>query len=131
MTHLAPVIEIQKKHGIVTMSYCPLSPLLQHPTGGPIVPILERIAARLSKETGKAITTQHALLLWDQAHGVVPLTSSSKLERLTALAELQSLGQGLTEEEVKEVDAAGQTIHWRKCTEHMEIDFPLPNLPSQ
>lgn len=51
LTHLDPVLEIQKKHGILVESYGPLSPLLRHKTGGPIKPILERIAARLSKET--------------------------------------------------------------------------------
>lgn len=131
MTHLAPLLELQANHGIITMAYRPLAPLIYHPTGGPLAPILERIASRLSTQTDVVVTPQHALLLWDQAHGIVPLTSSSNPERLTALAKLQHLGATLTKEEVDEIDALGKRIHWRRCTEHMEDDFPLPDLPSE
>ncbi|KAF5322036.1 hypothetical protein D9619_002220 [Psilocybe cf. subviscida] len=47
LAHLEPVLDLQKKHGIVTESYGTLSPTLRHPTGGPLKPVLERIAERI------------------------------------------------------------------------------------
>ena len=50
LAHLQPVLDIQAKHGILTEAYGPLTPLLRHPTGGPLKSVLERIAQRISAD---------------------------------------------------------------------------------
>ncbi|BGP40924.1 hypothetical protein JCM10450v2_004928 [Rhodotorula kratochvilovae] len=128
LTHLQPVLDIMAKHDIAVESYGPLSPLLRHPTGGPIKPVLERIATRLSKETGKEVDATLALLLWTRAKGVVAVTTSSKEERIKKLALTQELPD-LAKEEVDEIEQLGRKIHFRAYDEHMSVDFPAPDLP--
>lgn len=112
LTHLDPILEIQKKHGILVEAYGPLSPLLRHKTGGPIKPILERIAKRLSKETGKDVDAAAALLLWTRAKGVIAVTASGNEGRIQKLAQTQELPD-LTKEEVEEIEQAGRKIYYR------------------
>ncbi|GAA6018084.1 hypothetical protein JCM11491_003312 [Sporobolomyces phaffii] len=128
LEHLEPVLKIQAEHGILTESYGPLSPLLRHKTGGPIKPILERIASRLAKETGKDVDAAAVLLLWTRAKGVVAVTASGNEGRIKKLAQTQELPD-LSTEEVDEIEQAGRKIHFRAYDEHMCIDFPAPNLP--
>ncbi|KAJ2918293.1 hypothetical protein MD484_g2084, partial [Candolleomyces efflorescens] len=113
LAHLEPVLEIQAKHGILTTSYGPLTPLLRHPTGGPLKPILNRIASRLTKKYGEDIDAAAVLLLWLKAKQVV----ASNWE--------------LDPQEVEEITTIGKTIHFRFYTTHMEKDFPLPDLPRE
>ncbi|SCZ89805.1 BZ3500_MvSof-1268-A1-R1_Chr9g10601 [Microbotryum saponariae] len=129
LEQLEPLLKIQEKHGIRTEAYGPLTPLLRHPTGGPIKPILERIAKRISSETGKDVDTAGALLLWTRAKGVVAVTASGNEGRIKKLAEVQTLPE-LKPEEVEEIDTAGRKLHFRAYDEHMR-DFAVPNLPSQ
>lgn len=35
----------------------------------------------------------------------------------------------LDKSEVEEIDRIGKTVHYRFYSEHMEVDFPVPNLP--
>ncbi|CEQ41299.1 SPOSA6832_03014 [Sporobolomyces salmonicolor] len=130
LSHLDPVLKITEAHGIVTEAYGPLSPLLRHKTGGPIKPILERIAQRLSKETGKDVDAAAALLLWTRAKGVVAVTASGNAERIKKLSQTQEL-PNLTKEEVEEIEAAGRQIYYRAYDEHMlpVKGFEKPNLP--
>ncbi|WRT63947.1 uncharacterized protein IL334_000874 [Kwoniella shivajii] len=128
LSHLQPVLELGEKHGIVTESYGLLTPLLRHPTGGPIKPILERVAARLSKETGKDIDVATALLLWCLQKNVVAVTSSKNPVNLRKQVEAESLPP-LMDEEVKEIDEAGKKVHFRHYTMHMTKDFSNPDLP--
>ncbi|GJN91261.1 hypothetical protein Rhopal_004280-T1 [Rhodotorula paludigena] len=128
LTHLQPVLDIMAKHDIRVESYGPLSPLLRHPTGGPIKPVLERIAQRLSKETGEEVDAAMALLLWTRSKGVVAVTASGNNGRIAKLALTQQLPE-LTKDEVEEIEALGRKVHFRAYDEHMCIDFPAPNLP--
>jgi diketogulonate reductase-like aldo/keto reductase len=109
---LEPVFKIQQEHGILTEAYGPLSPLLRHKTGGPIKPILERIAQRLSKETGKDVDAAAALLLWTRAKGVVAVTASGNEGRIAKLAQTQELPD-LSKEEVEEIEQAGRKVYFR------------------
>jgi diketogulonate reductase-like aldo/keto reductase len=132
LAHLEPVLELQKKHGIVTESYGTLTPTLRHPTGGPLKPVLERIAKRISSVVGKPLDANVVLLLWARAQGVVVVTASGNPDRIKALGEIATLpGDLLKQDEVDEITTVGKTIHYRHYTEHMEKDFPLPNLPHQ
>ncbi|GAA6006532.1 uncharacterized protein JCM10292_003804 [Rhodotorula paludigena] len=128
LTHLQPVLDIMAEHDIRVESYGPLSPLLRHPTGGPIKPVLERIAQRLSKETGEEVDAAMALLLWTRSKGVVAVTASGNNGRIAKLALTQRLPE-LTKDEVEEIEALGRKVHFRAYDEHMCVDFPAPNLP--
>ncbi|KAF9523734.1 conjugated polyketone reductase C1 [Crepidotus variabilis] len=130
LAHLQPILDIQAKHGIVTESYGALTPLLRHPTGGPLKPVLERISARISKVHGKTIDPTVVLLLWTRAMGVVAVTASGNIERIKKMGEIATLPDLLTEEEIKEISEVGKKVHFRHYTEHMENDFALPDLPN-
>lgn len=112
LTHLQPVLDIMEKHNIRVESYGGLSPLLRHPTGGPIKPLLEKVAARLSKETGKDVDAAMALILWQRSKGVVVVTASGNAERIKKLSLTQELPD-LTKEEVDKIEAVGRKIHYR------------------
>lgn len=112
LEHLKPVLDIMAEHDIVVESYGPLSPLLRHPSGGPIKPVLERIAARLSKETDTEVDAAMALLLWTRAKNVVAVTASGNEGRIAKLARTQDLPD-LTADEVAEVEELGRKIHFR------------------
>ncbi|WVW82276.1 hypothetical protein I302_104282 [Kwoniella bestiolae CBS 10118] len=129
LTHLQPVLDIHSKHGIVTEAYGPLTPVLRHPTGGPIKPILERIAQRLSKETGTEVDTAAVLLLWTIGKGVVAVTTSTKEHNIKKIVQVDTALPDLTKEEIEEIEAAGRKVHFRNYKEHMSKDFPAPNLP--
>jgi len=130
LTHLAPVLEIHKKHGIVTAAYGPLSPILRHPDGGPIKPILERIAKRLSAETGEDVDAAAVLLLWTRAMDVVAIGASGNPDRIKGLARVSKMSD-LKKEDVDDITEAGKKIHFRAYSEHMVVDFPAPDLPEK
>ncbi|KAJ2935097.1 hypothetical protein H1R20_g2019, partial [Candolleomyces eurysporus] len=121
--------EIHAKHNIVTPSYGPLTPLLRHPTGGPLKPILHRIASRLTKKYGEDIDAAAVLLLWLKARQVAAITASGNPDRIKYLAKIFKSNWELDPEEVEEVTTVGKTVHFRFYTVHMEKDFPLPDLP--
>ncbi|RXW19201.1 hypothetical protein EST38_g6649 [Candolleomyces aberdarensis] len=131
LAHLEPVLAIHAKHGIVTTSFGPLTPSLRHPTGGPLKPILARIAERLTKKYGEPIDSNAVLLLWTKAQGVVAITTSANPDRIKTLGKIAQSNWELEQDEIDEITRVGKTIHYRHYTEHMEVDFPLPNLPSQ
>ncbi|KDR69736.1 hypothetical protein GALMADRAFT_77100 [Galerina marginata CBS 339.88] len=131
LVHLQPVLDLQAKHGILTASFGALSPTLRHPTGGPLKPVLERIAERISKVIGKKVDTNTVLLLWTRAQGVVVVTASGNPQRIQGLGEIATLPDLLEEEEVDEITRVGKTIHYRYYTGQMRKDFPAPNLPGE
>ncbi len=128
LSHIQEVIDLASANNILTTAYAPLAPLSSHPTGGPAKPVLEKIAARLSKETGKDVDTQQALLLWFRAKQIMPVTGSHTPERMKRQADVQGLPD-ITKEEVDEVDKAGLQVYARKYSEHYAHDYPAPNLP--
>lgn len=112
LTHLAPVLAIQKAHGIITEAYGPLSPLLRHPTGGPLKPILTRIAERVSRDTGKKVDEAGVLLLWTRGTGVVAVSASGNPERIKQLAVVDTLPD-LQPAELIEISQVGAKVHYR------------------
>ncbi|KAI0647040.1 Aldo/keto reductase [Trametes meyenii] len=106
-----PVIELQKKHNIVTASYGGLTPIVRH-KGGPVDPVLSSIRERLEKDSGKKVTEGQVLGLWLRALGVVEITTSSKAERVREYVATQSLPE-LTQEEVQAINEAGSKVHHR------------------
>ncbi|WVQ70962.1 hypothetical protein IAR50_000487 [Cryptococcus sp. DSM 104548] len=129
LVHIEPILKICKEHNILIEAYGPLTPILRHPDGGPLKPVLERIAKRLSKDTGKELDSTVVLLLWTIQQGAVALTTSKNEDRIKGFAAFDELPD-LTAEEVKEITDVGKTFHFRYYTEHMEEDFPNPDLPT-
>lgn len=113
MTHVAPLIALHKQHNIITQAYASLAPTTRHPTGGPLKPILERIAAELTKESGVEVDSSGVLLLWIMTRGGVCITSSSSEERIKKMAALEKV-RDLNEAEMGEIDAAGGKVHFRQ-----------------
>ena len=128
LEHLDAVDKIQKQHNIHFQAYGPLTPLLRHPTGGPLKPVLTKIAERLSRDSGKELDETAALLLWTIQKGVSPVTTSTKKERLAQIISVDSL-PSLTDEEFAEIERVGRKVHFRAYKEHMTENFPAPNLP--
>lgn len=116
LTHIQPILDLQEEHGILTESYGPLSPLLRHKTGGPLKPILERIAHRLKSVTGRDVDEAAVLLLWCRAKKVVAVTTSANEERIVKLAQVQQLPD-LEQSEVDEIESVGRKIHFRAYDE--------------
>jgi len=128
LTHLQPLLDLQASHKIVTQAYGPLTPVLRHP-GGPLKPVLAKIAKRVSADSGgKDVDEAQVLLLWTIQNNVVAITSSTREENLRKLVEVDGLVD-LTEEERKEIEEVGRKVHFRHYTEHMFEDFPTPDLP--
>ncbi|ORY25528.1 NADP-dependent oxidoreductase domain-containing protein [Naematelia encephala] len=129
LEHLEPLLKVHAKYSIVTQSYATLSPVARHPTGGPIKPILTRLAATLSKESGETVDEAGVLILWAVSKGVVVITSSGDEGRIKKMAATERV-RDLSSEEIEEIDQAGRKIHFRVWDEHMTNEFPDPDLPT-
>jgi diketogulonate reductase-like aldo/keto reductase len=101
-----------KEKGIVLTSYGPLSPIVRF-KGGPLDPVLERIAGRVGK------TQAQVLLKWGLQKGFVLVTTTGKEERMKEFLDLE--GWSLTEEEVEEIEKVGLTHHRRA---YWKKDYP-------
>lgn len=113
MVHVAPLLDLHKKYNIITQAYGALAPTTGHPTGGPIIPVLERIAANLTKETGVEVDTSGVLMLWIMTQGGVCITSSGSEERIKKMSDLEKV-RDLNDGELREIEEAGSRIHWRQ-----------------
>lgn len=129
MTHVQPVIDLQQKYGIVTQAYASLAPVTRHPTGGPLKPVLAKIASTITSESSVEVDEAGVLLLWVMAKGGVCITSSSDEKRIQKMADLEKV-RDLKSDEVAAIDEAGKKVHFRQWDEHMTTDFPSPDLPS-
>ncbi|KAI8998645.1 Aldo/keto reductase [Trametes punicea] len=110
-----PLLELHKKHNIVTTSYGGLTPVVRH-KGGPIDPVLSSIRERLEKDTGKKVSEGQVLGLWLRSQGIPEITTSSKEDRIKEYVATQSLPD-LKPEEVKAINEAGSKVHHRAfCT---------------
>lgn len=131
LTHLDPVLKIMAEHSIRVASYGPMSPVLRHPnkTGGPIRPLLTKVAERLSREHG-GIEVDDAMvcLLWCRAKGAIAVSASANPRNIEKMASTQRLPD-LTTQEVDEIEQLGRKVHFRAYDEHMCVDFPAPDLP--
>ena len=113
MTHVQPVIDLQEKYKIVTQAYASLAPVTRHPTGGPLKPVLSKIASAVSTESGVDVDEAGILLLWIMAKGGVCITSSSDEKRIQKMADLEKV-RDLKADEVAAIDAEGKKIHFRQ-----------------
>ena len=113
LAHSDLVLETQDKYDIVTQAYGPLQPILSHPTGGPLKPILTKIAKKLSQESGKEVDEAGVLYLWTIGKNVAPITTSGNPKNIQKMVDIESV-RDLTKEEMDEIDQAGRKIHYRK-----------------
>ncbi|CAK9787338.1 Aldo/keto reductase [Cutaneotrichosporon oleaginosum] len=118
------LLELQSKHGIVTAAYGPLTPILRHPSGGPLKPVLERIGA------AHGLDAASVLLLWTIQKGVIAVTSSKNEDNIRKIAALDA-APDLSADEIAQIDAAGKKVHFRHYEEHMTQDYPAPDLPRE
>lgn len=113
MTHVEPLIKLHERYNIVTQAFASLVPVSSHPTGGPLSPVLKRIASSLSSDSGVEVDSAGVLLLWIMAKGGVCITSSSDSGRIQKMANLEKV-RDLTKDEVEEIDQAGKMVHFRQ-----------------
>jgi diketogulonate reductase-like aldo/keto reductase len=99
-----PLIEFQKKHGIATAAYGPLSAATKA-AGGP----LDGVFAALSKKY--AVSSGEISLRWVIDQDIVAITTSSKEQRLSDY--LRAATFKLTPEEVKSINETGDKHHYR------------------
>lgn len=131
LSHLTSLLALQRTHGIHTAAYATLAPVLSHPTGGPLKPVLQRIAARLSATSTSPVDVSTVLLLWLRAHSIIAVIGTHNPDRLKAYASLVGAKKdqgGLTREEVGEIDSVGKRVYYRSHREHMTEDFAEPEL---
>ncbi|KAI0082610.1 Aldo/keto reductase [Panus rudis PR-1116 ss-1] len=106
-----PLIDYLKSKKIVPTSYGGLSPITRH-KGGPLDPVLEKIAKRLGDTRGKPVTPGQVLQVWLRQQEIPAITTSSKLERLREYLDVVNIPD-LTAEEVKEIEEVGSKVHHR------------------
>ena len=110
------MLKVQAKYGIVTEAFGPLQPIVAHPTGGPILRILNRIAKSISEESGKDVDAASVLYLWTIGGGVAAITTSKNpknIKKMALVDSLRDLTRDLTEEEIAEIDEAGRKVHFK------------------
>ncbi|KUJ17037.1 Aldo/keto reductase [Mollisia scopiformis] len=93
-----------KEHGIEVTSYNGLTPLRKG-LGGPLDGPLKEIAKKYG------VSENAVLIQWQIHQGIVPITTSSKPERLAEY--LQGVELKLEPEEVEEITRVGLTHHFR------------------
>ncbi|KAK9363608.1 NADP-dependent oxidoreductase domain-containing protein [Lipomyces starkeyi] len=99
------IVDYCQKNGIILEAYTPLGPLVPAAKGGPLDPVVNKLAAKYGRDAGQII------LKWVIQRGLVPITTSAKVERQKTNLDLDAFT--LTSEEVKEIDEAGSKKHFR------------------
>ena len=69
LTATVAALDLQKEHDILATSFGGLSPIVRG-KGGPLDPVLEKIAKRVSDASGAAVTQGQVLQLWLLKKGV-------------------------------------------------------------
>ncbi|KAH8818649.1 Aldo/keto reductase [Flagelloscypha sp. PMI_526] len=94
------LLEFASAHGIIIQSYGTLNPLTKE-AGGPLDPILQRIATRIGG------TPAQVIFLWARQKGVVVVTTTVKKERMDEYLTTPQLPP-LTPEDIADIDTAGK-----------------------
>jgi diketogulonate reductase-like aldo/keto reductase len=110
-----------KQHDIAIESYGPLTPTLRHPSGGPLKPVLKKIAKKLST-ADKPVDEATVLLLWTRAKGAVAVTTSGKADRIRKVATVDALPD-LDAADVEEIEAVGKKVHFRHYVSGLKIQM--------
>lgn len=85
--------------------------MLRHKTGGPLKPVLKKIAERLTKEVGWEVDEATVLLQWTIQWGAVAVSTSSRKENIEKMVKSSEIK--LTKEDMEEIEKVGRSIHYR------------------
>ena len=87
--------------------------------GGPLDPVLVKIAAAVTSRSGSStpIVPTQVLLKWVSQIGAVVVTTSGKDWRMK---QQLTVTPDLTEEEMREIETEGATVHQRGFMKHMD-----------
>lgn len=96
------IYEYAKKNGILLEAYAPLGPLQRKPADGDSQPFYQYVK-ELAEKYGK--TEAQILLLWVYKRGVLPITTSSKSERVKQAQDVFSFD--LNDDEVQKITQLG------------------------
>ncbi|KAM0749928.1 NADP-dependent D-sorbitol-6-phosphate dehydrogenase [Meredithblackwellia eburnea MCA 4105] len=105
-----------KEEKIAIAAYAPSLPVT-HATGGPIDPVLEKVAAAASEREGKKVEPGQVLLKLASEMGAIVVTTTSKEFRMK-----EQLAAGaimLTDAEIAELKEAGDKLAKRNYMPHM------------
>ncbi|KAK5172825.1 uncharacterized protein LTR77_002945 [Saxophila tyrrhenica] len=103
------LIEYHKKKGIATCAYGPLTPVTKG-AGGPADDVLNGLAKKYAVSPGEI------LLRWCIDQDIVPITTSSKEQRLSDY--LRAMTFKLNPAEIKQINEAGKKKHLRGFWTH-------------
>ncbi|KAK6199597.1 aldose reductase [Scheffersomyces amazonensis] len=106
------IVKFAKENGILIEAYGPLGPLTKA-KGGPLDSVLESLAKKYNK------TDSQILLRWVLETGVLPVTTSSKEERIKSYLDI--LNFELTSDEVKQISEVGSTKTYRQFFSNYSI----------
>lgn len=107
------LLALHKKHGIATEAYAPLTAATRAKPG----PTDEFVAALCKKY---AVSENEIYLRWCIDQDIVPVTTSSKEQRLSDY--LRSATFKLTPVEIKQINELGQQKHFRAFWQHIFKD---------
>jgi len=105
------IVAASKKHGIAVEAYGPLCPLV-HSKDGPIDAVVHEIGQKHNK------TPAQVLLRWSIQKGLIPITTSTKNERLKEYLEVFKFT--LSEDEVHKISEEGKKRVFRKFWQQKE-----------
>ena len=103
------LLAYHKSKDIKVAAYGPLLPITKF-KGGPLDPLLEKLASKYAVETGEI------LLRWAMDQNVVPVTTSSKEQRLSDY--LRAFTFRLNPKELEEISEVGASHHARGFWTH-------------
>jgi diketogulonate reductase-like aldo/keto reductase len=107
------LVEFQKKHGIATSAYAPLTAVVRAKPGP-----VDGIYAQLAKKYG--VTEGEIALRWVIDQGIVALTTSGSEQRLKQYLKIADFK--LTPEEVEEITELGKKKNFRGFWKHKFAD---------
>ncbi|KAI9791254.1 MAG: hypothetical protein M1833_001567 [Piccolia ochrophora] len=109
LQHAPELLDLHRKHGIVTAAYAPLTAVTKA-APGPVDAVYERLADKYAVNAGQVA------LRWVLDQGMVAVTTSGKEERMKEY--LAALEFALTDEEVGEISDEGRKKHFRGFWTH-------------
>jgi len=102
------LINYCQKHGIWVSCYTSLAPL-HLKTDGPVNAVIDKIAKKHHRSEAQI------LLKWVLQKGMIIITTSKQEARLKEFLELDNPNLfKLSDEEIKEINEVGKTVHFRK-----------------
>ncbi|CED84688.1 Aldo/keto reductase family proteins [Phaffia rhodozyma] len=97
-----PLVEFMEEHDIKAEAYSALYPLTSQ-TGGPVDKPVDKIAHK------RNLKPEQVLLAWVIAHAGIPITTSSRPDRITSYLSVPHIH--LSKSEVESIDEAGKKFH--------------------